>query len=244
MEGFQLAIAAIKAHKLRTALFLLALAAIITALVMAGSYLHEKLTIQTIEVLVKRYGYFLILFLVFLGNIGIPVPEETTVLASGFAAQQGWLDYKILLIICITTAIIGDNVGYLIGYRGGRKLILRYGRYFGVNEKRLVKFEHFFEKYGDKTVFFARFIAGLRFMAGPLSGAARMPFRRFFLFNAMGAVVWVIVMTQIGYHFGQHLPKVLSILGKTNFTIAVIAIIIVAFVIHRRRQRKESVQEG
>ncbi len=237
METISAIIDFIKANRLRAILAALAVIGLIPLIIFISSKVHEKLTLEFIIFLVKRYGYYLIFALVMLGNIGVPVPEESPVIVAGFASQQGLLDYKIAVLVCIFSAIFGDNIGYLIGRKGGRKLILRYGRYVHINEEKLKKFEGFFIRYGDKTVFFARFIAGLRWLAGPLSGAAQMRFSRFLTFNAMGAVVWVLFMTQLGYHFGAHLPRLLSLLGKANIAIATAALLVIIAVYYIRKRR-------
>lgn len=239
MEVLHIAYKAIRANKLRATIALLVLATIITTLVILGHKFHEQFTMENIEYLIKEYGYYLIFTLVMLGNMGVPVPEESPVIIAGFAVQLGLMDYKTACLVCITSAIIGDNIGYLIGRKGGRALILRFGSYVGINDERLRKFEGFFERYGDKTVFFARFIAGLRWVAGPLSGAARMPFHRFLMFNALGAVVWVIVMTQIGYHFGRQLPLVFQWLSKVNTVIFIVAAIVIGTIYYLRKKKRE-----
>ncbi|MBL8149152.1 MAG: DedA family protein [Blastocatellia bacterium] len=234
---------AIKRNKLRSLLVLSAVLLIVAFVVIVSPMVHERLNTEVVEALIAKYGYYLIFALVMVGNMGVPVPEETTVIASGFAVQRGLLDYETVVAVCIFSAVVGDNIGYMIGKKGGRALILKYGKYIRVDDVRLRKFEGFFEKYGDKTVFFARFIAGLRFLAGPLSGAARMQFRRFFMFNALGAIVWVFVMTQLGYHFGNQLPRLLAIIGKANATIVIVVALVVGLIyyLRKRQQRQQTI---
>lgn len=235
-----------KENKLRTVLLLILLVTIGFGLYNVGLVVHERLDLATLKQLIKDYGYYLIFTLVMLGNMGVPVPEESPVIMAGFAAHEGILDYKWAVAVCIFSAILGDNIGYMIGRKGGRALILRYGQYVGINEEKLKKFEGFFERYGAKTVFIARFVAGLRWVAGPLSGAAHMPLGRFMIYNASGAVVWVLIMTQLGYHFGHRLPWLLKMIGRTNGVVVVIALIIfVLYYRHKKlaKQQAKSVKE-
>jgi membrane protein DedA with SNARE-associated domain len=191
-----------------------------------------------LEPLIREYGYAVLIAMTTLGNLGLPVPEETTALIAGIAARKGWLAYPWVWLICVLSAVIGDCLGYWIGRTGGRRLLLRVGPYVGVNARRLTEFERFFERHGAKTVFFARFVTGLRFAAGPLSGAARMPFRRFALGNVLGALAWVTLITRLGYHFGLAVLNWISEAGWVSL-IAVVALIAVAWWIHRyRRQTK------
>src|SRR5436305_1401172 len=103
---------------------------------------------EGIAQLTHQYGFGVIFVITLLGNIGLPVPEETTVLLAGMAAHQGYLDLKYVLAVCIVSAICGDNLGYLIGYTGGRRLLIRYGKVLGITELRIAQLEAFFQKHG------------------------------------------------------------------------------------------------
>lgn len=180
-----------------------------------------------LEPLIREYGYGVLVTMTTLGNLGLPVPEETTALLAGVAARKGWLAYPWVWVICVVSAIAGDCLGYAIGFTGGRRLLLRVGPFLGVDSNRLADFESFFQQHGAKTVFFARFVTGLRFAAGPLSGAARMPFKKFFLCNALGALAWVTLITQLGYHFGL---VVLKWLGEAGWIVlALVAVSLAVF---------------
>src|ERR1051326_5385977 len=100
IEVLQIAIKAIKANKLRATLVIIALILIVVGLALLAKHFHEELTVEKIESLVRRYGYYLIFALVMLGNMGVPVPEESPVIISGFFAQKGLFDYKIALLVC------------------------------------------------------------------------------------------------------------------------------------------------
>jgi membrane protein DedA with SNARE-associated domain len=189
---------------------------------------HDFFSAQRVEEMVRVHGYRVIILLTFLGNIGIPVPEETVTILAGYAARVGWLSYKWVFLLCWIGAIIGDCGGYWIGRTGGRRAIQKYGEWVGFTEERLQYMQRYFATHGDKTVFFGRFIAGLRFFAGPLSGASHMPFLRFLTFNAMGALIWIAVITQVGYWFG---PSVLAWISKTNREIAIVVVVVVIVVL-------------
>jgi membrane protein DedA with SNARE-associated domain len=238
-EQIETIVRLIKANKLRAFIILFILITILSALVLLALEIHENLTIETIAGLIQKYGYITIFTLVMLGNMGVPVPEESPVVLAGYASQKLWLDYKVAVLVCIFSAVIGDNIGYLIGRRGGRPLILRYGKYLGITEEKLAKLENFFHRYGDKTVFIARFVAGLRWAAGPLSGAAHMPMTKFMFYNATGAIVWVFIMTQLGYQLANNLPYVLKLLGQAK--IVIIALAIIGFIVYRIYKKRTKV---
>ncbi|MBI4850372.1 MAG: DedA family protein [Acidobacteria bacterium] len=229
-----------KANKIRAAIIISILLLILSFLVFAAIEAHKHLSLQEIARLIEKYGYVVIFSLVMLGNMGVPVPEESPVILAGYASQKGWLDYKIAFLVCLTSAIVGDNIGYMIGRKGGRPLLLRYGRYVGLNEEKLARLEGFFDRYGDKTVFIARFVAGLRWAAGPLSGAAKMPFLRFLFFNATGALVWVFIMTQLGYQLASNLDFVIEIVAKAK--VIIIGGAIIAFLAYYFYKKKHQTQ--
>src|SRR5213083_202337 len=164
-------------------------------------FLHNSL--QLIEHYMLVYGYWAVFFGVMLENAGVPVPGETILLAAGFFAASGHFNMALVVATACVGAVLGDNAGYLIGRKLGRETLLRVGRFVGLTPKRLVMFETFFEKHGDKTILVARFITGLRVFAALLAGAARMRWRTFALFNFLGAVLWSIVITLAGYFFGH-----------------------------------------
>jgi membrane-associated protein len=127
---------------------------------------------------------------------------------------------------------LGDNLGYWIGYHGGRSLLAHQRRIFRISEAHLHRGEQFFERFGSFTVFFARFVFGMRILAGPLAGVLKMPWRKFFLFNFLGAALWVSVIGCMGYFFGSRWEWLASQLERVE--IALVAVLIVGLFWLRR----------
>jgi undecaprenyl-diphosphatase len=137
-----------------------------------------------------QLGYAALFGFVAAESAGIPVPGETALIAAGLLAGAGKLSLPIVILVAAAAAIIGDNLGYLLGRRGGRAILVR-GRFLaGHRRKAVAKGEAFFEKHGSKAVFFGRWVTGVRIVAAVLAGASAMPWRRFLLYNALGAVAW------------------------------------------------------
>src|SRR5690348_12523245 len=134
----------------------------------------------------SRYGYVALFVGVFLENLGIPIPGETVLLAAGFFCKQGSLRLAIVIPCAIVAAICGDNLGYLIGRKGGRSFAERRGKYIGLTPKRLKKVEGYFHDHAGRTIFIARFISGLRVVAAIGAGVSRVPWPTFVLFNSAG----------------------------------------------------------
>lgn len=182
-----------------------------------------------------KYGYPIILVGVMLEDAGIPIPGETTLLVAGFLVSQGHLNLILVMIIGAVGAVLGDNVGYLLGRKFGRPFLERYGRFVLINARKLTLAEVFFARHGDKTVFFARFVSGLRELAAWLAGISHMEWRKFFVYNASGAVVWALVIPSLGYLSGLFLKggwRVLAAwLGRGSMLVLSITVFIVLLVI-------------
>ena len=151
------------------------------------------------------YGYVVLFLVVFAENMGLPVPGETMVLAAGMLASRPESSLSVMgvIITTIIAAVLGDNLGFWLGRRWARGRIERGGRFLFLTPSALQVVEGYFNHYGSLTVFFARFVAGLRVVAALAAGTSTMPWPRFLLANSGGAVVWATCMTLLGF-FGGH----------------------------------------
>ena len=187
---------------------------------------------------VVAYGYWAVGAALLLENAGIPVPGETILLLASFLAYSEH-DLKLGWIIAVATiaATIGDNLGFALGYYGGRAVVQRYEAFFRIKTATLARGERLFERYGAVTVFFARFVFGMRIIAGPMAGVLHMPWKKFVLFNFLGAVVWVSVISGAGFFFGRHWHRLER--GIKHFDLAVIVVVaIIAVALWWRRSRQ------
>ena len=148
-------------------------------------------------------GYGILFGLILIESAGAPVPGETSLIAAGVLASQGHLSLPVVFAVAISAAIIGDNFGYLVGRRAGNWLLTRPGRWEEQRLRILDEGEHFFSRHGGKTVFFGRWLPVLRFTAALLAGVNEMPWRRFFVFNAMGGSGWVLTVGSAAYLLGK-----------------------------------------
>ena len=187
--------------------------------------------------LFARYGYFVVFFGILLENAGVPVPGETILLAGAALARFGHLSLPWVIVVAIVGAVVGDNIGFLIGRRGGRVLIERHGSRLGLTSARLAQFDAFFTKHGAKTVFIARFVTGLRVVAAVLAGASTMSWSTFVLFNATGAVAWASTFGAVGYLLGYSWETIERWIGHLGLAfIIVLAVIAVVAIVRSRRQ--------
>jgi membrane protein DedA with SNARE-associated domain len=170
--------------------------------------------------LFARYGYAVVFAGVLIENAGIPVPGETALLAGGALAHIGRLSLPIVIVTAAVAAIVGDNLGFAIGRRGGRAAAERYGPAVGLTGARLAAFDRFFLRHGPRTVFIARFVTGLRVFCAFLAGASGLPWSTFLFYNATGAIVWSITIAAAGYflsHSWETLERWIGGLGAGAF---------------------------
>lgn len=187
----------------------------------------------------QRYGYWTVVGALLLENLGVPVPGETTLLFASFLAySEHQLSLPLIIFLGVIAAVTGDNLGYAVGHFGGRRFVEKYLHLVHIRRETIQEGEHFFRRHGAPTVFFARFIAGLRVVAGPLAGTLKMPWRKFLLFNFLGAAVWVTVIACIGYFFGYRLGRLVFLMGRANLVIAAIAIAGIAFWWWKRKSNR------
>lgn len=147
--------------------------------------------IKTALPYIHHYGYRAVFFAIYLEDFGLPMPGETTLIVCSLFAALGELNLILVGLLAFAGAVLGDNTGFAIGHYGGRKVILKWGKYIFLTDTRLKKLEHYFEKRGGIIVAAARFIQGLRQFNGIIAGISKMRWKKFVLFNLTGAALWV-----------------------------------------------------
>lgn len=186
----------------------------------------------------SHWGYWTVLVGIMLESAGIPIPGETIlIIASTLAASTHQLNIFIVAAIAIAAATGGDNVGFAVGRHAGRPLLLRYRHLFHISSEVIHKGEQLVQRRGAVAIFFARFIAGLRFLAGPLAGMLHMPWRRFLIFNALGAIAWVATISSLAYFFG---PALESALRSSGWVLAIFIFGMAAFYFWRSWRKRDS----
>ena len=187
---------------------------------------------------VVEYGYWAVGAALLLENAGVPVPGETILLLASFMAySQHELQLSWIILVGTIAATLGDNLGFALGLYGGRPLLARYQSVFRIRNSSLVKGENLFARYGGLTIFFARFVFGMRMIAGPLAGVLRMPWRRFLIFNFLGAVLWVTVISSAGYLFGRHWQRLEHDIKRFDIMAAIAVLLLVGWLWSRNRRR-------
>lgn len=192
---------------------------------------------------VSHVGYPLLFVMVMAESSGALVPGETALITASVLASQGKLQIEAVIALAAAAAIVGDNVGYVIGRKGGRWVLERPGRLYGQRQEVLRVGEPFFERHGPKAVFFGRFILGLRVWASWLAGTTRMHWRSFVLWNALGGITWAIAVGLIAYFLGHSAGNAVKNFGLFGLVAAVAAIVSALWLRRRHRQRTSAQRE-
>jgi undecaprenyl-diphosphatase len=174
---------------------------------------------------------------------GLLVPGESLVLASGFFAHQGILKLVPVMIAAGLGAVTGDNIGYLLGVRLGREWLLRRGSRFGFRRRGLARVEQFFHRQGPKAVFFGRFVGFARALVPFVAGASGMPYRKFVLYDAIGAVLWTVGFVTVGYVVGASWQVAEQWISRTSLLLGGAVVIAVLAWWLRRRTRSRAATE-
>jgi membrane protein DedA with SNARE-associated domain len=190
--------------------------------------MHHLMTPSAMTEQLAVWGYWGLFLFVFIGNLGVPMPEETVLLVAGFLAGRGDLDLSTVYLVGISSAIVGDSCGFMIGRTGGQRLLERLAGRFKFVRSRFDRLQEFFHAHGSKAVFMARFVTGARFLAGPMAGAAGMPFWRFLGWNMLGALIWCSLVITVGYLLGNELDWVAHVLHRASHWVALVMCVVLA----------------
>jgi membrane protein DedA with SNARE-associated domain len=207
--------------------------------------LAALISLDTLRNALNVLGYPAVALFIMIESMGIPFPGETMLLlASFYAAIDHRLQIPLVIVCAAFGAIIGDNIGYLIGRTGGYPLVRRFGRYVLLKPEHLERAERFFDKHGNKTVFFGRFVAVLRAWAAFLAGVNRMRWPTFLIYNAAGGILWAIIYGCLGFYAGRlfhnnfgEVERLASTVSWTGAALIIVAIIGAYLFLRWRRAR-------
>jgi membrane protein DedA with SNARE-associated domain len=193
--------------------------------------------------LLHTYGLWVVFTLIMLESMGLPLPGETALMTAAlYAGSTHRIDIVSVVLVAATAAIIGDNIGYVIGRSIGVRLVARYGRYLRLDEPRLKVGQYLFLRHGGKIVFFGRFVAFLRTYAALLAGMNRMSWPHFLLMNALGGICWATLFGGGAYLFGAQVKRVT---GPASLLLLLAAIGLTAVgILFFRRHEKELEQRA
>ena len=198
---------------------------------------------ETVLRLIEQFGYATITMLILAEGLGLPLPGEASlIIGAALAATTGRLTLVGVVIAAAAGAIAGAAGGYWIGASVRDTTLVRWAAFFGINEERFERARTLVRKHGAWSALLGRFVTVLRILIAVLAGASRMPFFEFFLFSSIGAAIWSVAYGLLGYAFGDELPRLEHILGRTTVivTLGIILGISVYLVARRHFARRHS----
>ena len=180
-----------------------------------------------------------------LESMGVPSPGETALVAAAVLASQGHLKIWLVIVIAAASAILGDNIGYLLGRKLGREVLVSRGPFHDQRARVIEIGDRYFKRHGAKTVFIGRWIAWIRFATAWLAGINHMPLRTFVPWNAFGGITWATFYGLLGYYGGQAVVNVAESIGIVAAIVLAVAIVGGLLLNHRRdrRARRRTVEE-
>lgn len=185
--------------------------------------------------------YLVVALLVFAEDavfVGFVIPGETAAVIGGVAASLGHVNVVAMAGLVVLAAVVGDSVGYEVGKHYGPKLLRH--RWLDKRREQLTSAQDFLARKGGSAVFLGRFIAFFRAVMPALAGTARMPYRRFLVWNALGGIVWGVSFVLLGFLAGNSYQTVAAQVGRGS-AIAVAVVVVIALVVWRLRKHRQQV---
>ena len=188
-------------------------------------------------------GYLGIFLLMFLESTFFPFPSEIIMIPAGYLAYQGEMNLYMVILVGILGSVAGALLNYYLAMHLGRKIILKYGKYFFIKEETLDKLDTFFTKHGEISTFTGRLIPGIRQLISLPAGLARMNIAKFSFYTAIGAGIWVVVLVAVGYVVGSNQELISEYMRSATLIALVSVVLIIIFYIVRNRRRREILEE-
>lgn len=189
---------------------------------------------------VAAMGYWGIILLMTIESSFVPFPSEVVMVPAGYLAYKGEMDFWLVVLCGTAGSLIGAFINYYLAIYVGRPFIKRYGKYFFIDNEKLFKVETFFQTHGPFSTFVGRLIPVVRQLVSVPAGLARMHIGKFAFYTSLGASIWMIVLTSLGYFVGQNedLIKEYKLLVTVGVLVAIVCMIFVYVKRYRKKQQK------
>ena len=198
--------------------------------------MHE--IVNTIVEIVGQMGYIGIFIMMFLESTFFPFPSEVAMIPAGYLASQGSMNLYLVILIGVSGSLAGALFNYYLAKHYGRRVVIRFGRYFFFDEAKLEKMERFFYKHGSFSTLTSRLIPGIRQFISLPAGLSKMPISAFVIYTTIGAGIWVIILALLGYLIGQNQELINEYLHQIISITLIIIIISTAFYIWINKKNK------
>lgn len=191
--------------------------------------------------IVGKLGYVGIVLLMGLESSFVPFPSEVIIPPAGYLASQGKMNMVLIIICGVVGSILGSLLNYWIAARFGRGFLLKYSRYFFINEEKFAKFEKFFNTHGEITTFIGRLIPVVRQYISFPAGLVRMNLTKFVIYTGLGALIWVIILAYVGYFVGNNIELVKDNVHKISYVLfPLLVLLAVVYIIVYKKKKKSN----
>jgi membrane protein DedA with SNARE-associated domain len=193
---------------------------------------------QILVDLIFDWGYLGIFIMMAIESSFIPFPSEIVLIPAGYLASQGEMSVLMIMISALGGSMVGAFINYYLALTLGRKFLIKYGKYFFIKESAIAKMDAFFETHGHISTFTGRLIPGIRQLISIPAGLARMNLVEFSLFTLLGAGIWALVLTLLGYFIGENQELINTYLKQ--ITTGVLALLVVLGLVYYRIKKRRS----
>ncbi|OIP53650.1 MAG: hypothetical protein AUK54_08275 [Helicobacteraceae bacterium CG2_30_36_10] len=176
--------------------------------------------------LIFDWGYVGIFLLMAVESSFIPFPSEIVLIPAGYLASKGDMNLGMIMVSALGGSLVGAFINYYLALILGRRLLQKYGKYFFINENALAKMDNYFEKHGAISTFMGRLIPGIRQLISIPAGMARMNLAVFSTYTALGAGIWALVLTMLGYFIGENQALIDTCLKQITITVLVLLVLL------------------
>lgn len=190
--------------------------------------------------LVESWGYLGIFIMTFIESTFVPIPAEITLIPAGYLVAQGEMHWYLVFICSVLGTLGGSLFNYFIAYHFGRKIFIRYGKYFFMDSKKLESIEHFFKKHGAISAFTGRLLPGVKHFISFPAGLAKMPLKVFIFYTVLGASIWCGILIEVGYQIGENEHLIKKYIKQVNIALILFVISLMSFYIWKIGGKKKS----
>jgi len=184
------------------------------------------------------WGYLGIFIMMAIESSFIPFPSELVLIPAGYLVSQGQMNIGLIMLSALGGSLVGAFINYYLALTLGRKILIKYGKYFFIKEEALLKMEDFFSKHGHISTFTGRLIPGIRQLISIPAGLARMNLGEFSVYTLLGAGIWALVLTLLGYFLGENQALIDTYLKEITMATVVVVVGIISVYFYFKRERK------
>ncbi len=192
--------------------------------------------------LIFDWGYLGIFIMMAIESSFVPFPSEIVLIPAGYLASQGEMTLGMIMAAALGGSMVGAYINYFLALTLGRKILQRYGKYFFIKESALEKMDDYFEKHGHVSTFIGRLIPGIRQLISIPAGMARMNLVTFSTYTALGAGIWALILTLLGYFIGENQELIDTYLKQ--ITMGVVGVLVIVGFLYYRSHKKKQLSEG